>query len=131
MLKNLRNIALIFILAGLTFTLSACNSSSSFVEGDPYFYTMYISPDDAGDTYDIKFYTVDPFKKKVVTSSKAETEEIESDETIQEYDLEEYEEKDNLISFKYNGITERLEKKTDTLWVSSKTGLEYTINKNE
>lgn len=134
MFKKLRSFAIIFILMGMILVMSACSSGSSFAEGDPYSYSLNNVnnvAEDVDETNEIKFYMVDPFKKKVYVSSKEETEEIEADETGQMYDLEEYEDKEDILTFKYNGVTEKLEKKSDSLWKSLETGLEYDVKKHE
>lgn len=45
------------------------------------------------------------------------------------YDLEKYEDKEDKLTFRFNGITETLEKKSDSLWQSLETGIKYDVKR--
>lgn len=121
MLRKFERFALMFTLIGITFVLSAC--AKKFAEGDPYYYTL----EQISGNYDennVQVYVVDPFKRKVIDGAEI----IEFDDLL---DLEEYEDTDDHLFFKYDGKTEQLEKKSDSLWVSSISGIEYDAKRIE
>lgn len=70
---------------------------------------------------DIQLYIIDPFEKEVYASSKKTKEE----DCL--YHLEEYDE--DMLTLKYNDITEKLEKKFDSFFRSLETGAEYDVKK--
>lgn len=121
MLIKLKRLALMFTLISITFVLSACGSK--FAEGDPHY---YILQQVTGDHYEdnVQVYMIDPFKGKVFDGAEI----TEFDDLP---DLEEYEDTEDQLFFKYDGKTEQLEKKSDSLWVSLISGVEYDAKKIE
>ncbi|WP_414839276.1 hypothetical protein [Carnobacterium sp. TMP28] len=109
-----------FILAA--FLLVACSQTAVEKEED-YFYALNYIEGGTGDKEEIYFYVIKPFEERVLASVLGEN---ESDAM---YDLEDYEDKEDKVTFKYNGITERLEKKSDSLWHSLETGIDYDVKK--
>lgn len=122
MLRKLKKFALMFTLVGITFVLSACGSK--FAEGDPYYYVLHQI---TGKDYqnDIQLYIVDPFEGKVIVSAEAS----DFDEIP---DLEEYDDSENSLHIEYDdGKTDHFEKKSDSLWVSLDSGVEYDAKRME
>lgn len=122
MLRKLKQFALMLTLIGITFVLSACGSK--FADGDPYYYTLQQITGNH-DENNVQVYVIDPFEGKVIDGADT----IEFDDHP---DLEEYEDTDDRLFFKYDdGKTEELEKKSDSLWVSTVSGVEYDVKKTE
>lgn len=122
MFRKLKNVIAILVLLSIVPVLSACGSK--FTEGDPYYYVLQQI---GGNNYqsDAQLYIVDPFEGKVIVSAEA----IEFDDLP---DLEEYEDTAKSLFFKFSdGKTERFEKKSDSLWVSLETGVEYDAKRKE
>lgn len=121
MIRKLKRFALMFILIGITFVLSACGPK--FAEGDPHYYILQqVTGNHSEDN--VQVYMVDPFKGKVFDGAEI----TEFDDLP---DLEEYEDTEDQLFFKYDGKTEQLEKKSDSLWVSLISGVEYDAKKIE
>lgn len=122
MFKHCKSITFIVVLMGIALLLSACGSN--FAEGNPYYYVLH---EVTGKDYpnEVKLYIIDPFEGKVIIG--AETSDF--DEIP---DLEEYEDTENSLYIEYNGgETDRFEKKSDSLWVSLDSGVEYDAQRKE
>lgn len=122
MVRKTRNLLLVVASVSISFLLSACGSM--FAEGDPYYYVLHQI---TGKDYqnDIQLYIIDPFEGKVIVGGEArDLEDIP--------DLEEYEDTESSLYIKYGeGETDRFEKKSDSLWVSLNSGVEYDAKRKE
>lgn len=118
-----KNIKFIITILSLTVILSACNSN--FVEGSPYYYElMEIEAGKAGEDINNR-YVIDPFEEEVIAFSPG----IDNMEELP-YKLEKYEEtEENLIVNYENDQSDHFEKKSDSLWKSLETEVEYSVQK--
>lgn len=122
MFRKLKIFTLILTIMSITFALSACGSK--FAEGDPSYYVLQQI---TGKDYqnDVQLYIIDPFEGKVMVGGEASA----FDEIP---DLVEYEDTENSLYIEYNdGETDRFEKKSDSLWVSLDSGVEYDAKRKE
>lgn len=126
-MRKSKKISLSFILTGLVVLLTACGTK--FAEGDPYYYVLQQIPTSAGVDYrtDVQLYIVDPFEKKVFARALDDAGEIE-----EPYELNDYEDTDERFYIEYNEEEkDEFEKKSDSLWVSLETEIEYSAEKRE
>lgn len=104
------------VLATVLIILSACGSK--FAEGEPYYYVLQEILG-SNDPNEVQVYIIDPFEGKVIVGAEA----IELNDIP---DLEEYEDTDEQLLIEYgDGKSDRFEKKSDSLWVSLDSGMEY------
>ena len=122
-----KRLLLILYLALSYSWLNACGLD--VVEEDAYYYSLELinNPDDDMKNYerDISLYLVDPVNEKVVAMS------VKNKKDDQPYNAEMIEDTDETLSFTYNGVTEFLDKKSNSLYKSSKTGIEYSVERFE
>ncbi len=117
------------VLIGMLSILSACGAK--FAEGDPHYYVLEqlqtgVSVDLMSDST-VDVYIIDPFEKKVFATSRAT-----SDDEEMPYELTAYEDTENRLSIEYhNGKTDQFEKRSDSLWKSLETEIEYDVKKKE
>lgn len=122
MIKKLKVITRIFFIISAMLLLSACGTK--FAEGEPYHYVLHEIMG-SNDPDQVQLYIIDPFEGKVIVGAEA----IEMDEIP---DLEEYEDTEDHLFIQYgDGRTDKFEKKSDSLWVSLESGIEYDAKRNE
>ncbi|MGB3161159.1 MAG: hypothetical protein WBA84_07930 [Carnobacterium sp.] len=103
--------------------LVACNQTIEKEEDDYYFYVLSYIEGGKGAADEINFYMIQPFEKTVLAAV------LGVNDSDAMYDLEKYEDKEDKLTFRFNGITETLEKKSDSLWQSLETGIKYDVKR--
>lgn len=110
---------IVLALALSTLQLVGCNQTAKKEEDNYYFYALNYIEGGTGANDEITFYVIKPFEEKVLAAVLG----VNESDAI--YDLEDYEDKEDQLTFKFNGVTETLEKESDSLWQSLETGIKY------
>lgn len=122
MFRKFKNVIGAVVLTSVMILLSACGSK--FASGDPYYYMLH-EIIGSNDQDEVQLYIIDPFAGKVIIGGDA----IEFDDIP---DLEKYEDTDNQLFIKYGeGKTDQFEKKSDSLWISLDSGIEYDAKRKD
>ncbi|ECR2394143.1 hypothetical protein F1F76_15700 [Listeria monocytogenes] len=120
MIEFKKNIVLALVLS--TFLLVGCNQSAEKEDGY-YFYALNYIEGGTGADNEINFYVIKPFEETVLATVLG----INDSDAV--YELEDFNDKEDMLTFKFNGVTETFEKESDSHWRSLETGIEYDVNK--
>ena len=120
---KLKNIMYIITILSLAVILSAC--SSKFAGGEPYYYELFeIKARKQGENVN-NMYVIDPFAGKVLAFSPV----VETYDELP-YELEKYEETEEELIIRFeNDQNDHFEKKSNSLWKSLETDVEYSVEK--
>lgn len=123
MRKKLKNMMFGITILSLTIILVGC--TSKFAEGDPYYYELIeIEAGKQGEDIN-NMYVIDPFEGKVLAFSPG----IEILDELP-YELEKYEETEEDLIINYGeNQSDHFEKKSNSLWKSLETEVEYSVKK--
>lgn len=123
-----KHMTFILSMLSLTVIMSAC--STQFAEGEPYYYELievnsrWLDSNMTGQVRN-NMYTIDPFEGNVLAydASVDNTEELP-------YKLEEYTDTEEELIIHYeNDQSDHFKKKSDSLWKSLETEIEYSVEK--